>query len=68
MEGDTMKGKFTRKDNSKVLTTTRSLEGGELVQVSAAGIIIPSSVMHWCVLNPTERNNPPRLLHTELQL
>uniref|UniRef100_A0A672G1G5 Cellular retinoic acid-binding protein 1 n=1 Tax=Salarias fasciatus TaxID=181472 RepID=A0A672G1G5_SALFA len=32
MDGDTMKGKFTRKDNSKVLTTTRSLVGGELVQ------------------------------------
>ena len=28
-----MKGKFTRKDNSKVLTTTRTLVGGELVQV-----------------------------------
>lgn len=36
MEGDAMKGKFTRKDNSKVLTTTRTLVGGELVQVSAA--------------------------------
>lgn len=34
MEGDMMKGKFTRKDNNKVLTTTRVLEGGELVQVS----------------------------------
>lgn len=35
-----MKGKFTRKDNNKVLTTTRSLVGGELVQV----IIRPSSI------------------------
>lgn len=36
-----MKGKFTRKDNNKVLTTSRMLVGGELVQVSAAGIIFP---------------------------
>lgn len=41
MEGDTLKGKFTRKDNDKVLTTTRSLVGGELVQVRAAWIIFP---------------------------
>lgn len=34
MEGDMLKGKFTRKDNNKVLTTTRELVGGELVQVS----------------------------------
>lgn len=34
MEGDMLKGKFTRKDNSKLLTTTRTLVGGELVQVS----------------------------------
>lgn len=33
-EGDTLRGKFTRKDNSKVLTTTRALVEGELVQVS----------------------------------
>merc|ERR1712212_425706 len=32
LDGDTLNGKFTRKDNSKVLTTTRSLVGGELVQ------------------------------------
>lgn len=32
MEGDMMKGKFTRKDNNKLLTTTRTLVGGELVQ------------------------------------
>ncbi|XP_007562596.1 fatty acid-binding protein, intestinal-like [Poecilia latipinna] len=32
LEGDTLKGTFTRKDNNKVLTTTRSLVGGELVQ------------------------------------
>ncbi|XP_053272066.1 fatty acid-binding protein, intestinal [Pleuronectes platessa] len=32
MEGDVLKGKFTRKDNSKVLTTTRAVVGGELVQ------------------------------------
>lgn len=31
-----LKGKFTRKDNSKVLTTTRTLVGGELVQVSTS--------------------------------
>lgn len=29
-----LKGKFTRKDNNKVLTTTRALVDGELVQVS----------------------------------
>jgi len=32
MDGDMLNGKFTRKDNNKVLTTTRSLVGGELVQ------------------------------------
>ncbi|XP_008433909.1 fatty acid-binding protein, intestinal-like [Poecilia reticulata] len=32
LEGDTLKGTFNRKDNNKVLTTTRSLVGGELVQ------------------------------------
>ncbi|TKS92722.1 Fatty acid-binding protein, intestinal [Collichthys lucidus] len=32
LEGDTLKGKFTRKDNNKVLTTTRAVVGGELVQ------------------------------------
>lgn len=35
MEGETMKGLFNRKDNNKLLTTTRSIVGGELVQVSA---------------------------------
>lgn len=34
MEGEMLKGKFTRKDNNKVLTTTRAVVGGELVQVS----------------------------------
>lgn len=29
-----LKGKFTRKDNNKVLSTNRALLGGELVQVS----------------------------------
>ncbi|KAK7909897.1 hypothetical protein WMY93_014581 [Mugilogobius chulae] len=32
MEGDKMNGKFTRKDNGKVLITTRAIVGGELVQ------------------------------------
>ncbi|MCJ8749042.1 hypothetical protein PDJAM_G00171670 [Pangasius djambal] len=32
MEGETLKGTFTRKDNGNTLTTTRSLVGGELVQ------------------------------------
>ncbi|KAL6466665.1 hypothetical protein MHYP_G00244690 [Metynnis hypsauchen] len=32
MEGDVLKGTFTRKDNGKILTTTRALVGGELVQ------------------------------------
>ncbi|CAN9510357.1 unnamed protein product [Ophioblennius macclurei] len=31
-EGETLKGVFNRKDNGKTLTTTRVLEGGELVQ------------------------------------
>lgn len=35
-EGDTLKGTFTRKDNGKQLTTTRIIQGGELVQVSRA--------------------------------
>ncbi|KAF5902228.1 fatty acid-binding protein, intestinal-like, partial [Clarias magur] len=32
IEGDNLKGTFTRKDNGKILTTTRSVVGGELVQ------------------------------------
>ncbi|CAG5928530.1 unnamed protein product [Menidia menidia] len=32
MEGDVLKGVFTRKDNGKQLITTRVLEGDELVQ------------------------------------
>lgn len=32
LEGEMLNGKFTRKDNNKVLTTTRSIVGGELVQ------------------------------------
>ncbi|XP_077598769.1 fatty acid-binding protein, intestinal-like [Stigmatopora nigra] len=32
LDGDTLKGKFTRKDNNKVLTTTRVVIGDELVQ------------------------------------
>nr|UJU86989.1 fatty acids binding protein 2 [Mylopharyngodon piceus] len=32
MEGDTLKGTFTRKDNGKTLTTTRKIIGDELVQ------------------------------------
>ncbi|XP_050966204.1 fatty acid-binding protein, intestinal [Labeo rohita] len=32
MEGDMLKGTFTRKDNGKVLTTTRKIIGDELVQ------------------------------------
>lgn len=41
MEGDMMKGKFTRKDNNKLLTTTRTLVGGELVQVSRSKGVDP---------------------------
>uniref|UniRef100_A0A3Q2QHQ4 Fatty acid binding protein 2 n=1 Tax=Fundulus heteroclitus TaxID=8078 RepID=A0A3Q2QHQ4_FUNHE len=37
MEGETLKGTFNRKDNNKVLTTTRALVGGELVQVTTSG-------------------------------
>lgn len=33
MEGDMLKGVFTRKDNGKKLTTTRIIQGDELVQV-----------------------------------
>lgn len=43
MEGEMLKGKFTRKDNNKVLTTTRAVVGGELVQVSESAYI--SSIM-----------------------
>ncbi|XP_076585112.1 fatty acid-binding protein, intestinal isoform X2 [Chaetodon auriga] len=32
LEGDMMKGVFTRKDNGKNLTTTRIIQGDELVQ------------------------------------
>ncbi|XP_051561060.1 fatty acid-binding protein, intestinal [Myxocyprinus asiaticus] len=32
MEGDMLKGTFNRKDNGKVLTTTRKIIGDELVQ------------------------------------
>ncbi|XP_075900744.1 fatty acid-binding protein, intestinal [Nelusetta ayraudi] len=31
-EGDVLKGTFTRKDNGKQLITTRTIQGGELVQ------------------------------------
>lgn len=33
MEGDVLKGTFTRKDNGKQLTTTRIVQGDELIQV-----------------------------------
>lgn len=33
MEADTMKGVFIRKDNGKQLTTTRVVQGDELIQV-----------------------------------
>ncbi|XP_061535831.1 fatty acid-binding protein, intestinal [Phycodurus eques] len=32
LEGDTMKGTFTRKDNGKQLITTRVVQGDELIQ------------------------------------
>uniref|UniRef100_A0A1A8MVA8 Cellular retinoic acid-binding protein 1 n=3 Tax=Nothobranchius TaxID=28779 RepID=A0A1A8MVA8_9TELE len=32
MEGDVLKGVFNRKDNGKTLTTTRTIQGDELVQ------------------------------------
>ncbi|XP_066515060.1 fatty acid-binding protein, intestinal [Hoplias malabaricus] len=32
LEGETLKGSFTRKDNGKVLNTTREIINGELVQ------------------------------------
>ncbi|KAK5616012.1 Fatty acid-binding protein, intestinal [Crenichthys baileyi] len=32
LEGDILKGTFNRKDNKKLLTTTRAVVGGELVQ------------------------------------
>ncbi|KAF6733440.1 Fatty acid-binding protein, intestinal [Oryzias melastigma] len=31
-EGDVLKGNFTRKDNGKVLTTTRIIQGDEMIQ------------------------------------
>lgn len=33
LEGDMLKGTFTRKDNGKQLTTTRIVQGDELIQV-----------------------------------
>ncbi|XP_061686145.1 fatty acid-binding protein, intestinal [Syngnathoides biaculeatus] len=32
LEGETLKGTFTRKDNNKQLTTTRVVQGDELIQ------------------------------------
>lgn len=58
MEGDMMKGKFTRKDNNKALTTTRVLEGGELVQVSRSTSVFidKMQMMLTCRLSlPTHR-------------
>ncbi|XP_030047644.1 fatty acid-binding protein, intestinal-like isoform X3 [Microcaecilia unicolor] len=34
LNGDIMEGEFTRKDNKKVLKTTREIVGGELVQTN----------------------------------
>lgn len=54
-----MKGKFTRKDNSKVLTTTRALVGGELVQVSGSRCISPIICnMLICLASINVRNAP----------
>lgn len=63
MEGDMLKGKFSRKDNSKVLTTTRTLVGGELVQVSVRRCVSSISAQrdmlllqfcpNKCVYNPS---------------
>lgn len=36
MEGNKLVGKFTRKDNGKVLTACREIIGDEIVQVSEA--------------------------------
>lgn len=38
-----MKGVFTRKDNGNTLTTTRVIEGDELVQVNATVLKITAS-------------------------
>lgn len=46
MVDDMLKGKFTRKDNNKVLTTTRTLVGGELVQVSRSTCISPINMQY----------------------
>ncbi|KAM6940677.1 fatty acid-binding protein, intestinal [Xenentodon cancila] len=40
MEGDMLKGIFNRKDNGKVLTTTRIVQGDELIQVELISIFI----------------------------
>uniref|UniRef100_A0A3B3IMA0 Guanylate cyclase 1 soluble subunit beta 1 n=1 Tax=Oryzias latipes TaxID=8090 RepID=A0A3B3IMA0_ORYLA len=32
LEGDVLKGTFTRKDNGKALTTTRVIQGDEMIQ------------------------------------
>lgn len=67
-----MKGKFTRKDNSKVLTTTRALVGGELVQVSGSRCISPIICnMLICLASINVHNTPLSLslsAPAELQL
>lgn len=45
MEGNKLVGKFTRKDNGKVLTAFREIIGDEIVQVSEA--VTTLWIMNW---------------------
>lgn len=40
LEGDVLKGTFTRKDNGKALTTTRVIQGDEMIQVRPTPISV----------------------------
>lgn len=40
LEGDVLKGTFTRKDNGKALTTTRVIQGDEMIQVRPSPISV----------------------------
>lgn len=63
MEGDMLKGKFTRKDNNKVLTTTRALVGGELVQVSRSrSSIICNMLICFSSINVSITQHTPHSL------
>lgn len=67
-----MKGVFLRKDNGKQLTTTRIIEGDELIQVNVGTVQDPGRERAHCAENSSQicrLNKPLRsLLSSELQL